>query len=283
MKDIWYTICMFCNRDTLKNIYMLNKKCHELLNEKHTLKQLSFKFNHPYVKNFNTFYNECGQLMVPELKQKVGKKMVAVKEHENGSYITNCNGCEYYRVVIENNSVDVYDHTSDSSSCSFDKIDEIEKELKESWDDTTLVKSDEIDENENNLKESCDDTTLLKRYDVKQFFVGKSYKTEMTRRYSTYNSDYDGNSILLHIKDEEYVFINNEIKTFHSHGKILNFYAPVGNNDVSYPYAIDEYNNIYLLAENVMIPMTPALMIRMSSHDDPSLYYYNIETNVIKF
>lgn len=270
---------MFCNRDTLKNIYMLNKKCHQLLNEKHTLKQLSLNFNHPYVKNFNTFYNECGQLMVPDLKQKVGKKMVTVKEHETGSYITHCNGCEYYRVVIENNSVDVYDNTSDSSSCSFEFCDENDESNQNDEND----ESNE-NKNENDLKESwASDTTLLKRYDVKQFFVGKSYKTEMTCRYSTYNSFYDGNSILLHIKDDEYVFINNEIKTFHSHGKILNFYAPVGNNDVTYPYAIDEYNNIYLLAENVMIPMTPALMINMSAHDDPSLYYYNIGTNVIKF
>ncbi len=258
---------MFCNRDTLKNIYMLDKKCYQLLNEKHTLKQLSLKFNHPYVKNFNTFYNECGQLMVPELKQKVGKKMVTVKEHENGSYITQFNGCENYRVVIENNSVDVYDNTIVSSSCSWESCDE----------------NDEIDFTKESSCESEHPETLIKRYDVKQFFVGKSYKTAMTSHYSTYNSDYDGNSILLHIKDDEYVFINNEIKTFHSHGKILNFYAPVGNNDVPYPYAIDEYNNIYLLAENVMIPMTPALMINMSAHDDPSLYYYNIETNVVNF
>jgi hypothetical protein len=252
MKDLWYNIVLFCDTESLKNLYMTNQTCHKLLNEQHTLKQLSIKFNNPST-NFKNFYATCGQFMMPSLQQKIRGKWVTIKQiHQNGSYITQFNGDEKYRIHIEDKIVNVYDNTKYCYTDSDDFSD-----------------SDEYNDFEN--------STLLKTYYVKQFFVGKSYKTETTRYSETANSHNDGNSILLYINNNEYVYINNRIHTFNSYGKIINFYAPVGNNDVPYPYAVDEYNNIYIMSEEIMIPMTLELMSDMADDDDPSYYYYTHE------
>ncbi len=63
----------------------------------------------------------------------------------------------------------------------------------------------------------------------------------------------DGNSILLHIRNLEYVFIGTTIFIFTTECMINNFKSPIGNGDVPYPYAIDNDGNVYLFEESVIL------------------------------
>ena len=59
--------------------------------------------------------------------------------------------------------------------------------------------------------------------------------------------------------------------------RITQYSSPVGNNDVPYPYAIDNGGRYYLLTENcsIMIPYCT------KAKDDPYSYYY--KHHVCKF
>jgi len=58
----------------------------------------------------------------------------------------------------------------------------------------------------------------------------------------------EGNSILIEIDTNKYVFVSSVIQTFKTKEKIINYFSPIGNNDVPYVYALsDKYT--YLLSE----------------------------------
>ena len=71
----------------------------------------------------------------------------------------------------------------------------------------------------------------------------------MTKFSLGYGEKFDGNSILLKLSKNKYVYIGSLIYSFNAYNEITTFISPVGNNDVPYPYAIDEKNNYYLLSE----------------------------------
>jgi hypothetical protein len=80
---------------------------------------------------------------------------------------------------------------------------------------------------------------------VNQVFVGKC---------PSRNPEFDGNTILLHMKDNEYIWIGNRgIVSFLFLSKVVKYVSEVGNSNVPYPFAIDENDNIYLLLDNVII------------------------------
>ena len=55
---------------------------------------------------------------------------------------------------------------------------------------------------------------------------------------------------------------------FIPYAKIIKFVSPVGNNDVPYPYAVDQNNYYYLLIENVVIK-------KVTNIHDPYIDFYN--------
>lgn len=109
---------------------------------------------------------------------------------------------------------------------------------------------------------------------VDKIFIGKSIFNSMTEFSGGFGKKFDGNSILLEIGDRKYKFIGNNIFSFDSLFPIKEFYSPVGNNDVPYPYAIDDENNIYLLIEDVIL-IKPNLDIIKDKNDPYSYYYKN--------
>jgi hypothetical protein len=93
------------------------------------------------------------------------------------------------------------------------------------------------------LKESYDEIVLtLKKY--KKIFIGQDPKI----------SSFKGNSILVQMTEEKYVFIGMEIYEFTvpKNDPILYYRSPVGNSDVPYPYAIAA-EKTYLMIENAVI------------------------------
>lgn len=79
---------------------------------------------------------------------------------------------------------------------------------------------------------------------------------------------FDGNSILVQITSDKYVYIGPQIFSFTPKDKVVKYVSPVGNNDVPYPYAIDEKGRYYLLTEGIILEELP------ENETDPYDYYY---------
>lgn len=106
-------------------------------------------------------------------------------------------------------------------------------------------------------------TGPVKNWTVKKVFVGKTIYD-----LGGSNKEVEGSSVLLQLSKFNYVFIGDKIFSFSSQDEIVQFYARVGPNDVTYPYAIDKRGNCYLLIENRLLENYE------SSKRDPYWIYY---------
>lgn len=90
----------------------------------------------------------------------------------------------------------------------------------------------------------------------KKIFEGVSPKCEMTKFSGGYGKGTLNNSMLLHLKNNEYLYIGHEIYKFVTPNgdRIFRYTSPVGNNDVPYPAAFGE-QNIYFLIEDKYVPL----------------------------
>ena len=106
-----------------------------------------------------------------------------------------------------------------------------------------------------------------------KIFIGESPLNPMTEYSGGYGPEFDGNSILLKMEQEKYIFIGDQIYSFKTENNIVKFVSPVGNNDVPYPYAIDDKENYYfLLGDDTGI-------LRLNNEkdkEDPYTYYYKM-------
>lgn len=112
------------------------------------------------------------------------------------------------------------------------------------------------------------ETEPLFTFEPERVFIGRSPFNEMTEFSGGYGPDFDGNSILLKVGDNRYIFIGKSIIEFDTLAEITEFVSPVGNNDVPYPFAIDSHGNYYLMIEDVIIKEAPEGI-------DPYQLYYN--------
>lgn len=109
--------------------------------------------------------------------------------------------------------------------------------------------------NNNILDDSQEFNELEDSYEQKYEY---SFAELLTIKYvDIYVGDVDdedkGSNILCHLGEGIYMHIGWEIFLFcHSFG-IKQFHTPIENNDVPYPYAIDECNNCILLSEKVIL------------------------------
>ncbi len=62
------------------------------------------------------------------------------------------------------------------------------------------------------------------------------------------DGSFKGNSLLVHVKNNKYIFIGQEVLEFTAHEPITYYASEVGNSDVPYPYAVSK-NNIYLMLD----------------------------------
>lgn len=92
-----------------------------------------------------------------------------------------------------------------------------------------------------------------------------------------YAEKYDGNTILLEIGENEYIYIGECITKFKTLSKVIYYLSPVGNNDVPYPFAIDEKGNFYLIAEDIILLAEGGHVagIKETEDCDPYEYYYH--------
>ncbi len=116
-------------------------------------------------------------------------------------------------------------------------------------------------------------------YKPLNIFIGKSPLIPMTLFSQGHGPNFDGNSILLEMDKNKYIFIGSCIYSFTTKHKIISFISPVGNNDVPYPYAIDNKNNFYFLLESDRAILK---IDDKTKYDEPYQYLYFIEKNINK-
>jgi hypothetical protein len=137
------------------------------------------------------------------------------------------------------------------------------------------------DKNVLNVFDNIENSKTYKKkvYSTKysNIWIGKSPKIEMTIYSGGYGKKFDGNSILVEIGNLEYVFIGEKILSFKSISPIKKYISPVGNNDVSYPYAIDAEGYIYLIIEDVIIHPNEKTDNLFEKSDEPYSVYYKIQ------
>lgn len=109
---------------------------------------------------------------------------------------------------------------------------------------------------------------LVKKIKCKDVFIGISPKNSMTEFGKGYGKKFDGNTNLVKISDKRYVYVGESIFEFTSLNKIVEYHSPVGNNDVPYPYAIDEKDNYYLMLDKVIVKFPEKV-------EDPYDTYWN--------
>lgn len=139
-----------------------------------------------------------------------------------------------------------------------------------------MVEINDTDEDENEHENKYENFPILIFESQKNsIYIGKSPMIEMTKFRCSYGPEFDGNSILVHLGDNTYVYIGDRIFSFKSLAPIVNFVSPVGNSDVPYPYAIDSSENIYLLIEGIVIKKNTNTEKQIKEYDNPYAYYYD--------
>ena len=134
-------------------------------------------------------------------------------------YFTHDNGGRPFMVVFNGNNVDIYTYSSNFN---------FERDL---------------------LRDDYD--KHIKSYkNIHKKFIGKSIKgDDATNLPSSFGL---GNTILLKITKNKYVFIGSTIYEFEPEDEIKKYYSMICNSDVPYPVAIGE-KNVYFLIESTYL------------------------------
>ena len=148
------------------------------------------------------------------------------------------NGGTPFTVAVSKDQVDIYGSEEWSSEDSEDSYD------------------DSVPDAANNTK------LLLTLRNVQTVFVGKDIKNRLPEN--------DGNSLLVkEATGSSYVYIGSEVYRFTPSDEIKDYFSPVGNSDVPYPYAVGVART-YLLLESVSMPNEELVP------GDPYLQYYDL-------
>ena len=145
------------------------------------------------------------------------------------NYFIECNGYSFLKCVVEDDKVEVF--------------------RSEEGDDDVYLDYKPPKYNPSKY------TIPICAYDKpKMVFIGKSWRCEATEFSGGFGSFCDGNSILVHLKDNLYAFIGEEIYEFTipKDDCIMAFFSPVGNNGVPYPTA-HGLKNVYFLLDHKYI------------------------------
>ncbi|ARF10518.1 hypothetical protein Hokovirus_2_45 [Hokovirus HKV1] len=118
----------------------------------------------------------------------------------------------------------------------------------------------------------------IAEYKVIDIFIGKSPLNPMTEFSGGHGKAFDGNSILLKINKDKYVYIGESIYEFKTNDNIIKYYSPVGNNDVPYPFAIGE-KYVYFMLDQVYLPKNIYDECVPKNCTDAYTYFYSHKEN----
>lgn len=109
---------------------------------------------------------------------------------------------------------------------------------------------------------------------MNKYFLGKNVNCKINNIAGITSNDLDNNSILLELDNNNYIIISSSIVSFKLNKPILEFYSPVGNNLVPYPFAIGK-NNIYIFEGNQIFKLKYDDYIDITQDEN----IYNISSN----
>jgi hypothetical protein len=138
------------------------------------------------------------------------------------------------------------------------------------------IPSDDVEENDQDYDQEDDVdnfTVCVGTYEYTQFFVGKDYlHPEWRQREGLL---YPGNSVLLKIQDNRYVFVGDCIYEFDTldGDVIVDYHSLVGNNDVPYPVALGE-KYAYFMLDRKCIPLSEIPKEIQESMFDAYTFFY---------
>mmetsp|Transcript_14067 Transcript_14067/g.26288 ORF Transcript_14067/g.26288 Transcript_14067/m.26288 type:complete len:205 (+) Transcript_14067:37-651(+) len=113
-------------------------------------------------------------------------------------------------------------------------------------------------------EESYDEKACIS-FSAERVFVGRSPE---------HGRIFDGNSLLLHVEGLKYIFVGHKIFSFTAKSMITEYVSPVGNNDVPYPWALDEQGWRYLMIENCILGSKLFEKVETLESDYPYTVYY---------
>lgn len=197
-------------------------------------------------EEFNKFVNKtfCGNKI--ELKpDNYEYKLIKETTHNYEKYFIFYNYTYPFLVYVKNNNVII---------CSIDK-------------DNYYIPYKYGDDNE-----EWKYTKIIDNINCKKVFIGNSPKNKMTLFSGGHGTQFYGNTILLYIDDNKYIFIIDEVVKFQAVEEIKEYYSPLGNNEVPYPIALSD-NYIYYMLNYVYAKLS-SLPSNLTKDDLIDSYYY---------
>ena len=161
-------------------------------------------------------------------KNNILYKKIKAKYAGYKTYFTHFNGGRPYLVYIKNKNVAIYNVPENVM---------IDNEIYKADDRKWMY------------------INLVKKYKVKEVFIGKSPLIDMTKYSNGYGKYFDGNTILLELKNNNFIYIQDDIDKIKINDKIKKYYSFVGNNDVPYPMAIGEKNIYFFYYPRGYLPL----------------------------
>lgn len=86
-------------------------------------------------------------------------------------------------------------------------------------------------------------------------WIGESIANNTTAFAHSNSDEFLGNCILVQLSASRYLFIGESVFEFSSDEEIHTFYAPIGNNDVPYSFAIGN-KYVYFMIEQMRVPIS---------------------------
>jgi len=133
------------------------------------------------------------------------------------------------------------------------------------------------DANIGSFKEVADYSKFIKELTVKEVYVGKSTgKAEGADHEPEQSKLFSGNSILLHISGNRYMYIGTEVYEFTMEDTVQDYFSMVGRNDVPYPVLLGTKNVYFMLdGDHTYVPrdMFPS-NFKKDQWENAYSYYY---------
>jgi hypothetical protein len=198
-------------------------------------------------------------------KKRLTKNIIKINHPNSKNYFILDNGENPFLVYISKNKVNIYTYPIKNENKYF----VADKDQNKKW---TYI--NKIATYKNPIK----------------VFIGESPENEITKFSGGIKKEFVGNSILLQIGKDSYVFIGRIIYEFSTNDdQIIEYYSPVGNIDVPYPVAIGE-KNIYFMLDLKYVPIDKFHNFNNIIKSEAYLYYFQlskyskkmIKTKIIK-
>ena len=124
-------------------------------------------------------------------------------------------------------------------------------------------------------------TDLIEEFKCDKIFIPKGYDgIDILSGIMKDHKSFRGNSVLLQVIDK-YVYIGSEIYEFKPSDEIIEYYSPVGNNDVPYPVAIGK-ENVYFMLDKTCVPIKYFEGLKKIDFIDAYGHYYGKLKNYAK-